>query len=185
MKRSHFHRVLFISLLAGVFIYANAVSGEKEYEAKISLLSGKELLAPVLRDIGNAEEEILCAIYMFKTDDGRGGDTNLLRRELERAVERGIRVRILFDVEDRSGSIVNRFNKDTGEELAEAGADVHYDDPERRLHTKMMVIDRKVTYTGSHNYTYSAFNFNDEVTARVVSQGFAEEAARHIEDMME
>jgi phosphatidylserine/phosphatidylglycerophosphate/cardiolipin synthase-like enzyme len=118
---------------------------------------------------------------MFKADRDKPADTELLLLALENAAKRGVRVRVVFDIENDESSFLNKANRETGTDLAKAGAVVMYDSPKKRLHTKMTVIDRRIVYSGSHNYTYSAFNYNDEVTMRLESESLAAEATEYVE----
>jgi phosphatidylserine/phosphatidylglycerophosphate/cardiolipin synthase-like enzyme len=112
----------------------------------------------ILREMGQAQSEILAAVYAFTNDD--------LARALVQARKRRVKVQVVLDHEfDRenktskgtflsqngvpvrrvSGSARGNGNKDTG-----------------LMHQKFAVIDRRVVLTGSYNWTVSAEKLNDE-----------------------
>ncbi|MEZ6009113.1 MAG: phospholipase D-like domain-containing protein [Planctomycetota bacterium] len=87
---------------------------------------------------------------MFTITDDR------LTREIEAAVRRGVRVRIVSD-DDKSeglGSDVDR--------LRAAGAQVVLDASEAHMHHKFAVFDGQQLVTGSFNWTRSASEVNAE-----------------------
>ncbi|MGE0192298.1 MAG: phospholipase D-like domain-containing protein [Planctomycetota bacterium] len=79
-----------------------------------------------------------------------------LTREMESAVRRGVRVRIVTDDAKRDdlGSDVDR--------LRAAGAAVALDAGEAHMHHKFAVFDRRQLVTGSFNWTRSASEVNAE-----------------------
>jgi phosphatidylserine/phosphatidylglycerophosphate/cardiolipin synthase-like enzyme len=166
------------------FVYSNLSAELTTHNAEVTFLEGKQLISPMLKDINKASKSIDVSIYLFKTDRHKPGDTEILLSAIKKAAERGVKVRVVFDIEDSSNSFGNKANLETGEKLKASGAIVVYDSPKKRLHTKMMIIDEKVVYLGSHNYTYSAFNHNDEVTLRLESDSLAAEASEYIERLL-
>ena len=119
---------------------------------------------------------------MFKTDGERTDPTSLVLSAMIYALSKGVSVSLLLDI-DAADSYSTRINTETGAVLANAGAKVYYDSPDRRLHTKMCIIDGYISYIGSHNYTYSAMKRNGEVSVRIISPAVANEALSYIESL--
>lgn len=117
---------------------------------------------------------------MFRTDT-LSASTRQVLGAMSNALERGVKVGVLFDVSDNKSDSTTKYNMHTGKILEKAGASVVYDDPDRRLHTKMCVIDREISYIGSHNYTFSGMEKNSEVSVRVRSKDMAREALEYLE----
>ena len=141
---------------------------------------GDEAFLPaLLKDMEAAESSIFCAIYMFKTDGERTEPTGLILSAMIYALSKGVSVDLLLDI-DSSDSYSTKINSETGAVLARAGANIYYDSPDRRLHTKMCVIDGYISYIGSHNYTYSAMKRNGEASVRIISPEVASEAISYI-----
>lgn len=181
LNRSRAIKLAVSFLFVIFFVYSNLSAKLTTHTAEVAFLDGKRLIVPMIDDITSAKESIDITIYMFKADRKKPADTELLLASLQDAAARGVRVRILLDVEENESSFLTKANRETGAKLAKYGAMVKYDDPKKRLHTKLMIIDKQIVYAGSHNYTYSAFNYNDEVTMRIDSKPLAIEASDYIE----
>lgn len=112
----------------------------------------------VLREIAQAQKEILVAVYAFTSDE--------LAWALVKAQQRGVKVQVIldqgFDGEntaskggflERQGISLRRVSG-LAPEKAERGAGL--------MHEKFAVIDRRIILTGSYNWTASAENYNDD-----------------------
>jgi len=172
-------RLIFALLMVAVFIYANVTATAESHKSETTLLPDKKFLPAILKDIDNASESVTMAIYMFKTSDRRRNDSELIKKALIRASKRGVNVLVVMDLAKKK-DLTTKFNTDTGEELENAGINVKYDNIKRRMHSKCTVIDSKISYIGSHNYTHSALKYNSELTVRIVSNDIAEETEEYI-----
>jgi cardiolipin synthase A/B len=111
---------------------------------------GADAFASMLDAVGAAEREILLESYILR-DDGVGRQ---FQQALEMAVRRGVAVRVLADA---LGSIGTR--RSFWRQLADAGIEVRLFHglgvPLRFLkfrdHRKILVVDRRVSYTGGMN----------------------------------
>lgn len=178
-KRSHLKSYIFFLALACFFAYANLTADTKSHQAEVKLLQDGNLLSELVKDIANADSEIHIAMYMFKSYSNENNGAGLIKRTLINAAKRGVEVYVALDVTGEK-DFVERENKKLGKELEEHNIRVVYDDEDIRMHTKSVVIDRKITYIGSHNYTNSALKYNRELSVRIVSPGASEDAIRHI-----
>lgn len=112
----------------------------------------------ILREIEAAKHEMLVAVYAFTSDD--------LAAALAQARKRGVAVQVIVDRE------FDRNNANSKTKFLEsqkipvrrvAGAVVKPGDKESGLmHQKFAVIDRRIVFTGSYNWTHSADIRNDE-----------------------
>jgi phosphatidylserine/phosphatidylglycerophosphate/cardiolipin synthase-like enzyme len=112
----------------------------------------------LLREIDHAQKELLVAVYAFTSDD--------LANALVRAKKRGAVVQVVIDKDfdltnDRSKGkffdaqkIPLRRVSGTKSKTAEKDSGL--------MHQKFAVIDRKIVFTGSYNWTHSAEKMNDE-----------------------
>ncbi len=114
--------------------------------------------AHILREIESAKRELLVAVYAFTSDD--------LAMALVQAKRRGVAVQVVVDREfDRTNE--NSKGKFLEEQkipvrrLTGAAAKAGDKDP-GLMHQKFAVIDRRIVFTGSYNWTRSAENLNDE-----------------------
>ena len=112
----------------------------------------------ILREIEAAKQELLVAVYAFTSDDLAGA--------LALARKRGVAVQVILDRDfDRNNeNSKSRFLE--GQKIAVrriAGAAGKPGDKDSGLmHQKFAVIDRRVVFTGSYNWTHSAERRNDE-----------------------
>jgi len=112
----------------------------------------------IRREIEQAKQELLVAVYAFTSDE--------LARALIQAKNRGISVRVIIDREfdldnDRSKGKFLESQRIPVRRIS--GLKLTTTDKERGLmHQKFAVIDRKVVFTGSYNWTRAAETLNDE-----------------------
>lgn len=178
-----FHRHLFKIITAAAVVMfimiVNLGAGNKSYKAEVVFIANSSYLNEVVKSIEKAKSSILISIYMFKTTDYTNQDTKYIQKALTRAAEKGVKVTVLFDLEDEEG-FLNDVNRETAEELEKNGVNIIYDSESVRTHTKLVVIDKRIVFIGSHNFTHSAMNYNNESSVKVTSQDFAEEVTNYI-----
>ena len=112
----------------------------------------------ILREIDAAKQELLVAVYAFTSDD--------LAAALAQAKMRGVAVQVIVDREfdrsnDNSKSKFLEANRIPVRRVAGVAAKPG-DKDSGLMHQKFAVIDRRVVFTGSYNWTHSAENRNDE-----------------------
>ena len=114
--------------------------------------------AYILREIDQAKKELLVAVYAFTNDE--------LANALVQAKKRGVAVQVVidrdFDVRtDNSKGKFFESNKIPLRRVAGTKAKSLERDA-GLMHQKFAVVDRKILFTGSYNWTHSAENSNDE-----------------------
>ncbi|MDR0453318.1 MAG: phospholipase D-like domain-containing protein [Deferribacteraceae bacterium] len=175
--------VLGIIIIAAVFIaVTDILATPKEYTAEVLFLPDNKLMPVLLKDFDESSAEIKCALYMFRTDSNSSAPPVQLRNAMLKALERGVKVGVVLELGEKS-DITTHYNTYTGKALKNAGATVVFSKPERRMHTKMCVVDGKTVFIGSHNYTSSAMLKNSEVTVRVRSPEIASESLKYLNDL--
>lgn len=112
----------------------------------------------LLREIDAARQELLVAVYAFTSDDLAGA--------LAQAKKRGVAVQVVVDRE------FDRVNENSKSKFLEANkipvrritgtAGKPGDKDSGLMHQKFAVIDRRIVFTGSYNWTHSAESRNDE-----------------------
>ena len=53
---------------------------------------------------------------------------------------------------------------------------VFFDSPHKTTHTKLVVIDQRLIFLGSHNFTQSALKYNNEISVLLDSPDIAKNA---------
>lgn len=98
--------------------------------------------------LSQAKKSIDLCVFTI-SDDVLSGCLKALR-------ERGIKIRIITD---------NNKMRDTGsqiKELARCGIEVKVDNSRYHMHNKFGIIDNRIAFTGSYNWTYTAKMHNQE-----------------------
>jgi phosphatidylserine/phosphatidylglycerophosphate/cardiolipin synthase-like enzyme len=112
----------------------------------------------IVREIGRAKRELLVAVYAFTSDDLAGA--------LVQAKKRGLVVQVIIDREfdSRNDNSKGKFleaqkipvRRLSGSKPPNSAREVGL------MHQKFAVLDRRIVFTGSYNWTQSADSFNDE-----------------------
>lgn len=165
---SSFMAILFILLFAGI-----AFAGD------VTLLTNKEYFPALEERIAKAREEILVSVFVFRTTESTRNLATRLREILVSAASRGVKVTVLLEKEKdkRRGSSLNKDNGYTAKILSRGGVKVYFDDPDTTTHTKLVTIDNRYLFIGSHNFTDSALRYNNEASVMIDSPQMAKEAA--------
>lgn len=157
--------LLLVSAVAIGFVFGRqsnrSLRGWASAEAKVEVFfsPGGGCLQAITEEIDKAKDEIAIQAYSFTSKP--------IGMALERAMQRGIRVRIIVD----KGAISDKYC--IGEWMAHAGADVRADAKHAISHNKVMVIDNNVVITGSYNFTAAAETRNAENMVIIRDKTFA------------
>jgi cardiolipin synthase A/B len=116
--------------------------------------------------LASAKRSISITTPYFLPDKG-------LMNELRRAIEKGVKVRILVPGR-KSDHLVTRSTSRAGYgPLLKAGAEIHEYQP-AMIHAKVLCVDNLWTVVGSTNFDNRSFGLNDEVNLAVCDIPFAE-----------
>ena len=148
-----------IAAIGFLFIsfYQTAVSAEMMVQACFSPQG--RCSTYILREIEQAKKELLVAVYAFTSED--------LAAALLQAKKRGIIVQVVLDREfDLANEKLSKGKfLDTQKIPLRRVSGMKSNGAEKDsglMHQKFAVIDRKIVFSGSYNWTHSADNSNDE-----------------------
>jgi len=148
------------SVLAGFIVLAIVTGGSVEAEMVVQACFSPQgrCSGHILREIEQAKQELLVAVYAFTSDD--------LAAAVVQAKKRGVSVQVIIDREfdaanEKSKGRFLEAQKIPLRRLSgiKAGA---LEKDAGLMHQKFAVIDRKLVFTGSYNWTHSADALNDE-----------------------
>ena len=148
----------------------------------VRLLADREYLPALLQAIDRARQEIVLSAFFFKTNGFADHQPDQVLAHLQKAAGRGVRVVAVLE-RGPEGDNVSPENRITAEKMGRSGIFVCFDAPDRTTHAKLVVIDRRVLFVGSHNLTQSALKYNHEVSVRIDSPALAEEALRYLKSI--
>ena len=115
---------------------------------KVFFSPGTDIIESITDLLGQANKSLDLCVFTI-TDDR-------LATDLLDCLERGIKVRIITDDEKMydNGSAI--------QDLKNAGIPVKIDHSRYHMHHKFGIIDSRIIFTGSFNWTYSASSHNQE-----------------------
>ena len=132
------------------------------------VLVGAEYPPAVLEVIAGAQESVDLQMYFIITRQGITNDpVNRLVDALIAARKRGVTVAVMVEDSKLDAS------RHAMEALEEAGIPVALDTPGALLHTKAVVVDRRICIVGSANWSRAAFEDNHEISMLIESEEHA------------
>lgn len=121
----------------------------------------------ILDDIKAAERTIDLATYNYS-------DTKTAEA-LVKAVKRGVTVRLVIDE--------SNYGKDVIKTLKKGGVQIVKAESNGLMHSKYLIIDGKVTISGSANMTLSSFSYDNNFMIRIESPEIADIFTEEFEEM--
>lgn len=137
-----------------------------------SPIFGSEYVEKVVPFINNTQEEIMIVIFDWRIPiDGEMSAVSMFNDAIFNAVKRGVKVRAIVSSE-RVKAILDKM-----------GVFAKVWPTDRRLHTKLLILDRFHIVVGSHNYTQSAFNGNHEISVFFVVSDFDNRFVQYFDNL--
>jgi phosphatidylserine/phosphatidylglycerophosphate/cardiolipin synthase-like enzyme len=180
--------VAFLAFLASVSaglicpVGAESVGADFHPPLEGRLLLDRDYFHALIDEINNARTEIVFCAYLFKTIENADGYPERVMKSLASAVKRGVRIFALMELNQNSGNLIQT-NEETAERLRKMGITVCPDPNDLVTHTKLVVIDRRYLFIGSHNLTQSALKYNHELSVLLDAPSMAEEALRYVDSI--
>ena len=171
----------------------NTLEAEKSPEAKsfqvfpkVQTSPGQIIMLPdgayyptIMSYIQQARKDITIAMFIFKTTSSPKNKPSLLLNELIAASKRGVNVSVTLDKSNYDEGI-NLENGKVAKKLRKNHIKVRLDSDKKTSHAKIIIIDNRFCFVGSHNFTHSAMAYNNEYTLLVDSKPLAQELMRYV-----
>jgi phosphatidylserine/phosphatidylglycerophosphate/cardiolipin synthase-like enzyme len=144
-----------------------------QFKATVTPLLNERYSKDVLNYIRKAEKSIY--VIMFQTryySEYAESISNQILRELVNANKRGVKVEIILD-SSKLYDDVEKKNFETAKFLAKNGVKVYFDKEDKTTHSKLLIIDGKFVFIGSHNWNYYALEKNNETSVLIESEEVA------------
>jgi phosphatidylserine/phosphatidylglycerophosphate/cardiolipin synthase-like enzyme len=169
-KQSMRSLLCMVAVLCGLLIWGCQLDEplEPPYEdLSIVVVNDRDYVPFLLSSINEAEEYIHIVMYLMKyyPQDTTGGVSQLQKALIE-AAEKDVEVRVILEWSDYNSSL-NATNESTFVYLDAMGLEVRFDPSSVTTHAKLVIIDGRIAYVGSSNWSKSAFEDNNEVNARI------------------
>lgn len=130
----------------------------------VSLLIDNDYFPILLAEIQKAETKIFGMIYCWHVSTRqRNNKPAQILRAILKAKKRGVDCFFLFNF-DSEKSKIHRSNSEVFQLLKYSGISVRWAPGNRLAHTKMIVVDNKVSFIGSHNLTTRSLSSSRELS---------------------
>ena len=179
--------VAFCGLTFFIVALSSAFAGEKRDAISFDqsgcpafLLINENYFPALLKAIDEAQSEIFMSIFSFKAGVHKNSYPDRILGHLNKAVKRGVNVKVILETTGRLNDELNTQNRQTGKLLEENGVKVYFDSPRTTTHTKLIVIDEKVVILGSHNLTQSGLKYNNEISILIERPDLAKRARNYM-----
>ncbi len=146
---------------------------------QIMLLADDHYFPVLINFVKTARQHIDVAMFLFKTTKSKNNRPALLVDELIRARKRGVQVQVVLENSGYSDSI-NAENQRVAAKLRKNKVKVRFDSVKKTTHTKMVIIDNRFSFVGSHNFSHSALAFNHEISLLLDNRDLAKELRSYI-----
>ncbi len=148
-------------------------------EPRVTFLGNEDYFHTLIPYLTRAKQEIVVSMFLFSPGDHETNRATQVKEALIDAAKRGVRVRVFLDQSEEQ-NFSTEANRSVAQELRRHRIKVKLDSPERTTHTKLIVIDQRYTFLGSHNLTNSALHRNNEASVLVDSPSIAQQALTYV-----
>jgi phosphatidylserine/phosphatidylglycerophosphate/cardiolipin synthase-like enzyme len=121
---------------------------------------------------------------LFKTSKSIKNFANKVMNELIAASKRGVMVEVFMEKNNRPEDDLNAYNHSTATKLRKAGIEVRFDSKNIITHTKLIIIDERLVFIGSHNLTHTALSKSNETSLMVNSKELADVFLKYIHNQV-
>ena len=149
----------------------------------VVIVSDRDYTPYLLSSFGESQDYIHITMYLMKyyPDDSSNG-VSQLQKALVSAKNRGVDVRVILEWSDYNNSL-NENNESTYVYLDSMGIDVKFDPVGVTTHAKFAVIDDKVAFAGSSNWTKSAIEDNHEMNIKLQNSDVVKDMESYFQDL--
>jgi len=155
------------------------LEGMVTYE--VYVLTDQDYYHSVMDSLQKANSSVLVVMYSMIYDPDDTFDwANDLIRELVNAKNRGVNVTVIIEYRTYFGYMEN--NLEAYNYLSSNGVNVKLDNETDTDHLKLVIIDNRIVFVGSHNWSESALYYNHETSVKIVSEEIAQELSQYVEN---
>ena len=147
----------------------------------VQVLVDRDYYYSLIADLQSANCCIKVAMYSMIYDEDDPFDwANDLIRELVYAKQRDVNVSVVIEYRTYYGYMDD--NLPAYNYLLSNGVNVKLDYETDTDHLKLVLIDDKITYVGSHNWSESALYYNHETSVKIISQEITQKFKEYLKN---
>jgi phosphatidylserine/phosphatidylglycerophosphate/cardiolipin synthase-like enzyme len=148
-----------------------------------SPLLGSYFYNELVSCIESSREFINVIQYQWKWNiHQRNSRVQCLGAAVIRARKRGVKVCVILNQESPRRNLA-KINSITADQLARAGCEVKMLRTPSLLHTKLWLIDGKLTFIGSHNISTRSLAINEETSVKIEDISFTRFMTRYFDNL--
>ena len=151
-------------------------------QGNIILLPDALYYSALVDYIRKADRTIDIAMFIFKTTKSKKNKPRKLVDELIKARERGVNIRIILE-KSRYEKSINEENEKIARRLRKHDITVLFDSIKKTTHTKLVIVDQRFSFVGSHNLTHSALAYNHELSLLIDNRTLAGQLIDYIDTL--
>ncbi len=166
--------LLIIILLLGAFTLIICEDIVPFYDTEgIAIINKMDYVPNMIKLFDSAENSIQAMIYQVRYyEKYPDGVNRQMYESLIRAAERNVKVQIIVDQSSWNVSSTLK-NEQFAEYMKANGIEVYFDPADKTTHTKVVIVDSLYTVIGSTNWSFYAFEKNNESAVIVKSEKLA------------
>jgi len=163
-----------ISLIIAIsLIISPAYSSDGFLSSRVKDISDRNYEKAVIELLDSAKRSIVVSMYSINVTPQKRSPANLLLNHLLEARERGVRVELYINTSfrniDKSHITLNPNIKD----LEKAGCVIHIIPSHKKLHDKLVIVDKRYIAEGSNNWSIRGLRVNFESSTLIDSPDLA------------
>ncbi|NQT23325.1 MAG: hypothetical protein HQ579_07835 [Candidatus Omnitrophica bacterium] len=165
-----------IIILASSLLITTLLSAQDTFiPAKVKDISDRTYEPEVIKLLDGAHESIVMSMYSIRLGAKGNNPVKLLLNDLLEALERGVSVTLYLNTRFRGMEADDSRLTEHPEinKLRNAGCVIHFISYHRRLHDKLIIVDRRFVVEGSTNWSISALRDNYESATLIDSPELA------------
>lgn len=156
-----------------IVVFSTRLMGPPGAPARVAVADNRDYFPVVHNLIAGARQSIDVILYQSRFYFQYPLSTsNTLISDLVDAKDRGVRVRVIFEIADWNFEN-SEDNRDVWNVLDQAGVETYFDPATTTSHSKLLVVDGRYSVVGSMNWSYYALDKNYEATAIIDSDRIA------------
>jgi len=138
----------------------------------LKVLADREFQVALEREIAAARSEITLAAYLFAATETPANRPGAIVDRLAEATARGVKVEVILEI-GRESAAVTQANRAAARMLGRRGVKVFVDGSGTTMHTRFIVIDRRLVFIGSHDLTETSLGLHREASLLAESPALA------------
>lgn len=176
-------KIIFFYLFLTLFLCNFSFPKTNSFEGKIIPANNRNYFSVVLDKLKNAKKSIYVIMFLASFyPQYPDSPTNQIINTIIKKKKEKLKVEIILDQsKSKYFQHTNTENLKTANYLSENGIPVYLDSLDKTTHSKLIIIDEKYVIIGSHNWTYSAIEKNNETSVIIESEELAKYYIRYFE----